>query len=113
MPGMSRDSAPPAAEAFADVSGGFVAHLGLEIEAASADAVTVGLTVRDELLQPYGILHGGVHCSLVETTASIAAALWYGDRGQVVGVSNHTDFIRAVSSGRLTARATPVARRRS
>ena len=49
---------------------------------------------------------------MVETAASIAAALWIGDRGKVVGVSNQTDFLRAVSEGELTAVATPIHRGR-
>jgi uncharacterized protein (TIGR00369 family) len=38
---------------------------------------------------------------------------WDGERGKVVGVSNTTDFLRAVREGRLTATATPVHRGRS
>jgi uncharacterized protein (TIGR00369 family) len=57
-------------------------------------------------------VHGGVHCSVVETLASTGAAHWFGERGQVVGVSNQTDFLRAVRQGRLTARATPIHRGR-
>ena len=49
--------------------------------------------------QPYGILHGGIHCSVVETMASFGAATWLGEKGQVVGVNNNTDFYRAVSTG--------------
>jgi uncharacterized protein (TIGR00369 family) len=49
----------------------------------------------------------------VETAASIGAALWLGDRGQVVGVSNHTDFLRAIRAGEVTARATPIHRGRT
>ena len=37
--------------------------------------------VTPDLHQPYGIVHGGVHCSLVESAASIGAALWFGERG--------------------------------
>ncbi len=49
----------------------------------------------------------------METLASIGAALWLGDRGQVVGVNNSTDFYRAVREGRLTSTGTPVHRGRS
>jgi uncharacterized protein (TIGR00369 family) len=42
----------------------------------------------------------------------VAAATWWGDRGNVVGVANHTNFLRAVRSGTVTARATPVHRGR-
>jgi uncharacterized protein (TIGR00369 family) len=43
----------------------------------------------------------------------VGAALWLGDRGKVVGVSNHTDFLRAVRGGELRAEATPLARGRT
>jgi uncharacterized protein (TIGR00369 family) len=92
---------------------GFTALIGLELLEAGPDRVTASLTITESLLQPYGILHGGVLCSLVETLASIGAALWYGDRGQVVGVSNHTDFLRASRSGVLHAVGTPIHRGRS
>ena len=69
--------------------------------------------VRPELHQPFGIQHGGVYCSVVETAASVGGSLWLGDRGQVVGVSNQTDFLRAVREGELTAVGTPVHRGRS
>jgi 1,4-dihydroxy-2-naphthoyl-CoA hydrolase len=89
-------------------SRGFTAHLGVEVVEATAESVVLDLPVTPDLLQPHGILHGGVHCSLVETAASFGASLWWGERGPVVGVSNQTDFLRAVKDGRLTARAEPV-----
>ena len=58
-------------------------------------------------------MHGGVYCSVVETTASIGGALWFGDRGHVVGVSNHTNFLRSVREGVLDVEATPVHRGRT
>lgn len=91
---------------------GFVKLLGLVFTAVSADEVRAEWTLRPELMQPYGITHGGVHCSVVETLASTAAAVWLGERGQVVGVSNTTDFLRASREGTLTAVATPVHRGR-
>lgn len=92
--------------------GGYVAWLGLEIVEHGDDRLVARWEVRPDQLQPYGIVHGGVHCSVVETVASVGAAAWLGERGQVVGVSNHTDFLRAVRDGRLTAVGTPVHRGR-
>jgi 1,4-dihydroxy-2-naphthoyl-CoA hydrolase len=89
---------------------GFDTTLGLSYVEASGDGVVVRWTVRPELLQPYGLVHGGVHCAVVEGAASVGAALWFGERGRVVGVSNQTDFLRAVTEGELTARATPIHR---
>jgi uncharacterized protein (TIGR00369 family) len=95
-----------------EMVGGFAEWLGLDVVEASPDRVVLAWKVRPELWQPYGIVHGGVHCSVVETAASIAAALWIGDRGKVVGVSNQTDFLRAVREGELRAVATPIHRGR-
>ena len=51
---------------------------------------------------------------MVEASASIGAALWFGERGRVVGVANHTNFLRAARAGTpLTATATPIHRGRS
>ncbi|WP_200210118.1 MULTISPECIES: PaaI family thioesterase [Micromonospora] len=96
-----------------DLTGGFVALLGLKLDEVSGDRVVIRWQVRPELHQPFGIQHGGVYCSVVETAASIGGSLWLGDKGQVVGVSNQTDFLRAVREGELTAVGTPVHRGRS
>ena len=93
-------------------SAGWVKFLGLEILGASGDGMTVRWTVTEDHWQPYGIVHGGVHCTVIETVASLSGAAWFGDRGQVVGVSNQTDFLRATRDGVLTAVSTPVHRGR-
>jgi 1,4-dihydroxy-2-naphthoyl-CoA hydrolase len=92
---------------------GFNKVLGTQFVEASGDKVVLSCEVQPVLLQPYGIVHGGVHCSLIETAASVGAALWFADRGNVVGVANHTNFIRAVREGTLTVTATPVQRGRT
>ena len=97
----------------ADITGQFVEHLGLELTEVGPDRVVATWTAEPKLHQPYGIVHGGVHCSVVETLASVGAATWMGDRGQVVGVNNTTDFFRAVREGTLTSTATPLHRGRS
>jgi uncharacterized protein (TIGR00369 family) len=96
-----------------DSAGNFQEVLGLELVEASDEKVVFTCPVKPHLLQPYGILHGGVYCSIVETAASVAAAIWLGDKGHVVGVVNTTNFIRAVRDGTLTATATPLQRGRT
>jgi uncharacterized protein (TIGR00369 family) len=92
-------------------------YLGMRIESASGDRVVLRWQVRPELCQPHGLVHGGTYCAAVEAAASIGAALWFsdmgGEHGRVVGVSNQTDFYRAVTSGELAAEALPVHRGRS
>jgi uncharacterized protein (TIGR00369 family) len=88
--------------------------LGFHLDEATPDRVVISWTNGPQHLQAYGIVHGGVHCSVVESAASIGGALWFMDRGRVVGVSNSTNFLRATREGEhLSATATPVHRGRS
>ena len=80
--------------------------LGVRVVEASGERVVATLEVSPALHQPTGIVHGGVYATLVETTASIGATL--AAQTVAVGVSNHTDFIRAVREGTLRAEARPV-----
>jgi 1,4-dihydroxy-2-naphthoyl-CoA hydrolase len=96
-----------------ELHGGFTKLVGLRFGEVSSDRVVLTCPVTEDLHQPYGLLHGGVHATLAETAASVGGALWLGDRGKVVGVSNHTDFLRAVRGGELRAEATPLARGRT
>ena len=96
-----------------EFTGNFVDWLGLEFVDLEADRVSCTWSAEPRMHQPYGIVHGGIHCSVVETLASLGAAMWLGDKGQVVGVNNNTDFYRAVSEGTLTSTATPLHRGRS
>ena len=93
---------------------GFDSELGLTYLDLGLDGGRAQLTITDKLLQPYGIVHGGVYCSIVESLASVSAAVWLADNGggNVVGVNNNTDFLRAISSGTVTAVSTPIHRGR-
>lgn len=93
--------------------GAFTEYLGVRFEEVTADKVVASWTATEALHQPFGIVHGGVHCSVVETLASTGANAWWGERGKVVGVSNSTDFYRPVSDGDLRSTALPVHRGRS
>jgi uncharacterized protein (TIGR00369 family) len=93
---------------------GWLQAMGITITHATQDEVRAEMTVRQEHLQGYGIVHGGVHCGLIESLASIGAALYSLPRGQsVVGLENNTSFVRAVRVGaKLHAVATPITRGR-
>jgi len=95
-----------------DFTGEFVRHLGIDLVEITGERVVAHWEAAPKHHQPYGIVHGGVHCSVVETLASFGAATWLGQQGQVVGVNNNTDFFRAVREGRLTSTATPLHRGR-
>jgi 1,4-dihydroxy-2-naphthoyl-CoA hydrolase len=93
---------------------GWVKEMGIVILSASPDEVSCEWEVVEKHHQGYGIVHGGVHCGVIETLASVGAAVVARERGQrVVGLENNTSFIRAVRSGKLHAVARPVTRGRS
>ena len=95
------------------VAGNFVTWLGLQFVELTGETVVCTWEADQRMHQPHGIVHGGVHCSVVETLASMGASAWIGERGRVVGVNNNTDFYRAVEAGSLTSTATPLHRGRS
>lgn len=107
------DEYVPMTEDTNNAFGPFVAYLGLRVREATAERVVATWDATPALHQPYGIVHGGVHCSVGESLASLGAALWMEDRGQVVGVNNNTDFLRAVRDESMTSIATPIHRGRS
>jgi len=87
---------------------GFNDYLGLEITEMRSDLVRATGTIGPQHRQPFGIVHGGIHCSVVETLASHGAAASVDPGRRVVGVHNSTDFLRAEESGELTSVATPI-----
>lgn len=93
---------------------GFDGVIGLEFVELTVDKVVTQFTITEQLLQPFGIPHGGVYCSVHESTASIAGQLWFGERGIVVGTNNSTDFLRQSKVGEvITVTATPIHRGRT
>ena len=93
----------------------YVSHTGIELTEATPDIARGKLEITENHHQPYGVVHGGVYCTLAETIASTGAAVWAMEQGMAgaVGVSNTTDFLRATASGGLLAEATPIHRGRS
>jgi 1,4-dihydroxy-2-naphthoyl-CoA hydrolase len=84
--------------------------LGLEVLEVTPDRVRARLIAGPQHHQPYGVLHGGVYCSIVEAVASYGAgyrALSLGQKG-VLGVSNATDFFRSHTAGELSCEGRPI-----
>lgn len=87
--------------------------MGIYFVRATSEEVVAELEIGPLHHQAYGIVHGGVHSGLVETVASVGAALAALPRGQsVVGLENHTSFLNAVREGLLRATARPLMRGR-
>ena len=100
-------------ERWADAQSGFDAEMGFRYVTLTRDEVVMEYTIEPKHLQSYGIVHGGVHCAVIEAACSTGAALDAMPRGQsVVGVENHTSFLRAARGGKVRVTATPLARGR-
>lgn len=90
---------------------GWNAAMGLRYLRATPDEVIAELEVGACHRQAYGIVHGGVYSGIIETAASVAAALWAGRNNRsVVGLENHTSFLNAVREGKLRVTARPLMR---
>jgi uncharacterized protein (TIGR00369 family) len=86
--------------------------LGIQIVDYDPDHL-VGTMPVEGNQQPYGLLHGGATCALVETVGSWAAALSAGPDRQVVGIELNASYLRSATSGTVTAVCTPVRRGRT
>ena len=87
----------------------FVAAMGFEVVEATGTRVTGHVELGPEQHTPWGVVHGGVYCSIVESAASIGASTAVQEHGQfAVGVNNNTDFIRSMTAGRVDVVAEPV-----
>jgi len=87
---------------------------GLEFEACSDVEVRARAAVREEIKQPYGLVHGGVYASMAEAMASVATALAVAEHGEIaVGLSNSTSFLRPVTAGTVHAHGKRVHRGRT
>jgi uncharacterized protein (TIGR00369 family) len=87
----------------------FMAATGFEPTETSGTRVAGVADLGPDQHTPWGVVHGGVYCALIESAASIGASAAVAERGQfAVGVSNQTDFLRPLTSGRLDVVAEPI-----
>jgi 1,4-dihydroxy-2-naphthoyl-CoA hydrolase len=78
----------------------FEGFLGLEWDELTADSAAVRFTVRDDLKQPLGLVHGGIYSAVAETVASVATAMVVlRDGVNISGLSNSAHFLRPVTAG--------------
>ena len=80
--------------------------IGTEWISDDPDRARVRVEVREQLLQPIGLLHGGVYSTLVESVCSRATAIAVGrERKQAMGQSLDISFLRPLTAGTLTVDA--------
>ena len=90
-------------------SSAFVQSTGLQITTATPTLVAGWIELGPEHHTPWGIVHGGVYTSAIETAASIGASVAASEHGQIaVGVNNNTNFVRSMQAGRVEVVAQPL-----
>ena len=96
---------------FADLppAGAWLQSLGMVLDEISGTRVTAHLDLGPQHHTPWGVVHGGIYTTLIESVASVGASAAVFDRGQfAVGVNNTTDFLRSMRVGRVDVGAEPV-----
>ena len=78
--------------------------VGFELIDADEHRATGSVAVRDQLLQPWGLVHGGVFATIAETLASWATAITVIPAGDAaMGLANNTSFLRPIKDGTIHA----------
>jgi len=99
----------PAALAELPPAGVWLQQLGLVLDVISGAQVTAHLDLGPQHHTPWGVVHGGVYTTLIESVASVGASVAVSSRGQfAVGVNNTTDFLRSTQAGRIEVVAEPI-----
>ena len=89
--------------------GPFVAAMKFDVTEVSGTRVAGTVDLGPDQHTPWGVVHGGVYCSVIESAASVGASTAVADRGQfAVGVNNNSDFVRPMTSGVLDVVAEPI-----
>lgn len=84
----------------------FDALIGTDWISDDPEQACARVPIRDELRQPFGLMHGGVMSSLVESVCSRATALAVFDDGMAaMGQSISVSFMRPVTEGYAEVKA--------
>ena len=105
-------STPPPSWAPAGASSPLDDKLGIEIVDFNPERLVATMPVEGNQ-QPFGLLHGGATCALVETIGSWSAILGVGPERKAVGIELNATYVKAATSGVVTAVCTPVRRGRT
>jgi uncharacterized protein (TIGR00369 family) len=82
---------------------------GLVLGEISGTRVTAHIDLGTSHHTPWGVVHGGVYTTAIESVASVGASLAVRDRGEfAVGVDQSADFLRSMREGRVDIVAEPV-----
>ena len=77
--------------------------IGMTIDALQIDSCVIGLHLAERHLQPFGIVHGGVLATLIDTATFWAAFLRLPEDAGLVNVDLKLNYLKAATRGHLRA----------
>ena len=83
----------------------FNALVGLRLVRLHKDGVTIACTLRPELMNGSGVLHGGVTATLADVAVGMALARHLGRPRAATTVEMKINYLRPVTHGKITARS--------
>ena len=81
----------------------FPRHLRMKLVSISFDQATVKLETGQCHLQPFGIVHGGVMATLIDTATFWAAFLRLPEDTGLVNIDLKLNYLKSIASGTMTA----------
>jgi 1,4-dihydroxy-2-naphthoyl-CoA hydrolase len=107
-------AAPSLAAGPLDAASDFLRVAGLAFDEVTGSRVTGHLLLGPQHHTPWGIVHGGVYTTAVESAASVGASHAVRDKGQVaVGLTNTTHFLRSLTAGQVNVEAVALSQGRT
>ena len=83
----------------------FISDLGIELESVGEGECVTTLDLKDRHLQQDGYVHSGVHATIADHTAGVAAATLLRERQMVLSVEFKINPLRPARGERLICRA--------
>lgn len=77
--------------------------IGLRLEAIDFDSARIALELDERHLQPFGIVHGGVLATLIDTATFWAAFMRLPEDVGLVNIDLKLNYLQPVQAGRLVA----------
>ena len=113
-PATTRAAGPARQAGSGEAESAFLRAAGLIVDDVAASRVTGHLQLSQDHHTPWGIVHGGVYTTAIESVASIGASSAVRDQGLVaVGLTNTTHFLRSLTAGRVEVEAVALSQGRT
>ena len=86
----------------------FFRHMGMRLAAMDIGTAEIHLSLGNSHIQPFGLVHGGVIATLIDTATFWAVYLQIGDGDGLVNVDLKLNYLKSVTHGRLRAIGTSI-----